>query len=114
MGISRKYHQEIARLQEHSLFSLAGVAIEIPLLLIQGQAEIMEIIAVNDMKLVNIPLKELDLPEGVLIAGIHRGQKVIIPDGETKILEDDKVIIFCLLSDIAELEKLFRKKRHFI
>ncbi|MDY3239925.1 MAG: Trk system potassium transporter TrkA [Anaerovoracaceae bacterium] len=83
-------------------------------LLIQGQAEIMEIIAVNDMKLVNIPLKELDLPEGVLIAGIHRGQKVIIPDGETKILEDDKVIIFCLLSDIAELEKLFRKKRHFI
>ncbi len=83
-------------------------------LLIQGQAEIMEIIAVNDMKLVNIPLKELDLPEGVLIAGIHRGQKVIIPDGETRILEDDKVIIFCLLSDIAELEKLFRKKRHFI
>ena len=83
-------------------------------LLIQGQAEIMEIIAVNDMKLVNIPLKELDLPEGVLIAGIHRGQQVIIPDGETKILEDDKVIIFCLLSDIAELEKLFRKKRHFI
>ncbi len=83
-------------------------------LLIQGQAEIMEIIAVNEMKLVNIPLKELDLPEGVLIAGIHRGQQVIIPDGETKILEDDKVIIFCLLSDIAELEKLFRKKRHFI
>ncbi|MGN1415149.1 MAG: Trk system potassium transporter TrkA [Anaerovoracaceae bacterium] len=83
-------------------------------LLIQGQAEIMEIIAVNDMKLVNIPLKDLDLPEGVLIAGIHRGQQVIIPDGETKILEDDKVIIFCLLSDIAELEKLFRKKRHFI
>lgn len=83
-------------------------------LLIQGQAEIMEIIAVNEMKLVNIPLKELDLPEGVLIAGIHRGQQVIIPDGETRILEDDKVIIFCLLSDIAELEKLFRKKRHFI
>lgn len=83
-------------------------------LLIQGQAEIMEIIASNDMKLVNIPLKELDLPDGVLIAGIHRGRKVIIPDGETKILEDDKVIIFCLLSDIAELEKLFRKKRHFL
>ena len=83
-------------------------------LLIQGQAEIMEIIAVSDMKLVNIPLKELDLPEGVLIAGIHRGQQVIIPDGNTRILEDDKVIIFCLLSDIAELEKLFRKKRHFL
>jgi len=83
-------------------------------LLIQGQAEIMEIIATNDMKLSNVPLKEMQLPEGVLIAGIHRGQQVIIPDGETRILEDDRVIIFCLLSDIAELEKLFRKKRHFI
>lgn len=83
-------------------------------LLIQGQSEIMEIIATNDMKLSNIPLKDLQLPDGVLIAGIHRGQDVIIPNGDTVILEDDKVIIFCLLSDIAELEKLFRKKRHFL
>ncbi|MCI8610083.1 MAG: Trk system potassium transporter TrkA [Firmicutes bacterium] len=83
-------------------------------LLIQGQAEIMEIIAVPGMKLVDIPLKDLDLPEGVLIAAIHRGQQVIIPSGNTKILEDDKVIIFCLLTDIAELEKLLRKKRHFL
>lgn len=66
------------------------------------------------MKLANIPLKDLQLPDGVLIAGIHRGNEVIIPSGETKILEDDKVIIFCLLSDIAELEKLFRRKRHFL
>ena len=83
-------------------------------LLIQGQAEIMEIIATNDMKLANVPLKDLQLPEGVLIAGIHRGNQVIIPNGFTHILENDKVIIFCLLSDIAELEKLFRKKRHFL
>ena len=83
-------------------------------LLIQGQAEIMEIIAVPGMKLVDISLKELALPEGVIIAAIHRGQQVIIPDGDTKILEDDKVIIFCLLTDIAELETLLRKKRYFL
>ena len=82
-------------------------------LLVQGQAEIMEVIATNDMKLSNVTLKELHLPDGVLIAGIHRGQEVIIPNGDTKILEDDKVIIFCLLSDIAEMEKLLRKKRLF-
>ena len=83
-------------------------------LLIQGQAEIMEIIATDDMKLTNIPLKDLQLPDGVLIAGIHRGQEVIIPNGFTEIQKDDKVIIFCLLNDIAELEKLFRRKRHFL
>ena len=83
-------------------------------LLIQGQAEIMEIIATNDMKLANVPLKDVDLPDGVLIAAIHRGQKVIIPNGDTKILEDDKVTIFCLLSDIGELEKLFTARKAFL
>ena len=83
-------------------------------LLIQGQAEIMEIIAGNDMKLANIPLKDVHLPDGVLIAAIHRGQQVIIPNGDTKIMADDKVTIFCLLSDIGELEKLFTAKKAFL
>ena len=83
-------------------------------LLIQGQAEIMEIIASDEMKLANVPLKDVNLPDGVLIAAIHRGQQVIIPNGETKILEDDKVTIFCLLTDIGELEKLFTAKKAFL
>lgn len=82
-------------------------------LLIQGQAEIMEIVASNHMKLANIPLCDLDLPEGVLIAAIHRGQQIIIPDGNTIIQPNDKVTIFCLLSDIAELEVLFKEKKGF-
>ena len=82
--------------------------------LIQGQAEIMEIIASNEMKLANVPLKDVALPDGVLIAAIHRGQQVIIPNGDTRILEDDKVTIFCLLTDIGELEKLFTAKKAFL
>ena len=83
-------------------------------LLIQGQAEIMEIIASNDMKLANVPLKDFALPDGVLIAAIHRGQQVIIPNGDTRILEDDKVTVFGLLTDIGELEKLFTAKKAFL
>ena len=79
-------------------------------LLIQGQAEIMEIIASEDMKLANTPLKHVKLPDGA----IHRGPKVIIPNGDTKIMADDKVTIFCLLSDIGELEKLMTTKRGFL
>ena len=82
-------------------------------LLIQGQAEIMEIIASDEMKLTNVTLSELDLPDGVLIAAIHRGNRVIIPDGNTVILPDDKVTRFCLLSDIAEVESLFKPRRSF-
>ena len=83
-------------------------------LLIQGQAEIMEIIASDDMKLANTPLKYVKLPDGVLIAAIHRGPKVIIPNGDTEIMADDRVTIFCLLSDIGELEKLMTTKRGFL
>lgn len=83
-------------------------------LLIQGQAEIMEVIATNDMQLSNVALNELALPEGVLIAAIHRGNQVIIPKGNTQIIEDDKVTIFSLLADIGELEKLMTTKRGFL
>ena len=79
-------------------------------LLIQGQAEIMEIVAHSHMKMIDVPLRKLDLPDGMLIAAIHRGQKVIIPDGNTVIKWNDRVIILSLLSEIGDLEKLLKNK----
>jgi len=78
--------------------------------LIQGQAEIMEIVARNHLYIMDTPLKDLHLPEDVLIVAIHRGSQVIIPNGDTKILEGDRVIILCLLSEIPVLESLLRLK----
>ena len=77
--------------------------------LIQGQAEIMEIIATSHMKILGRPLRELKLPDTIIIAAIHRGTKVIIPDGDTEILEDDKVILLSLLSDLSGTEKLLKE-----
>lgn len=73
--------------------------------LIQGQAEIMEIIATPTMKFLDIPLKNLNLPRGLIIAAIHRGHEVIIPNGDTAIKTDDRVMILSLLSDISNTEK---------
>ena len=81
--------------------------------LIQGQAEIMEIIATPHMKILEKPLRELDLPKGIIFAAIHRGTDVIIPNGNTEILEDDKVILLSLLSDISTTEKLLTDKGRF-
>ena len=81
--------------------------------LIQGQAEIMEIIATPHMKILDKPLRELDLPKGIIFAAIHRGTDVIIPNGDTVILEDDKVILLSLLSDISTTEKLLTDKGRF-
>lgn len=76
--------------------------------LIQGQAEIMEIVASDHMKLIDTPLRELELPSGILVAAIHRGLEVIIPKGDTVIEEDDRVIIFSLLTELPELEKFLK------
>lgn len=76
--------------------------------LIQGQAEVTEIIVTDDMKLLHRPIKELELPQGVIIGAIHRGYDVIIPEGDTAIKEGDRIMIISLLSEVAALEKILR------
>ena len=76
--------------------------------LIQGQAEIMEIVAADHMKMTERALKDIRFPDGVIVAAIHRGTEIIIPDGDTIIEKNDRVTILCLLSELTELEKLLR------
>jgi len=79
--------------------------------MIQGQAEFIEILAIKNMRLTGTPLSELNLPEGIIIAAIHRGDRAIIPKGDTIIEEGDRVIIFFLLSNLQKLEKFFQTKK---
>ena len=72
-------------------------------MLVQGQAEIIEVVATPGMKMVGDTLQNLNLPKGVLIASIYRQGEVIIPDGNARIKDGDRVIRFSLLSDIADL-----------
>lgn len=77
-------------------------------ILIQGQGEVMEIVANKNMKITNKYIKNLKLPEGMLLTAIDRdNNQVIIPNGNTKILDGDKVTIFYLLSELNEVDKLF-------
>jgi trk system potassium uptake protein TrkA len=52
-------------------------------------------------------LKQLHLPDGVMIAAIVRGEEVLVPYGNSMIQGGDKVIVFALPKAIAALEKLF-------
>lgn len=76
--------------------------------LIEGQAELMEIIATPHMSILDTPISELELHEGIIIAAIHRGSDVIIPTGDTEIHEDDKIILLSLLRDRAITETLLK------
>lgn len=79
--------------------------------LIQGQAEFIEIWAEKGMPLTEKVLADLDIPEGVIIAAIHRKDQIIIPDGHTRIQDEDRVVILSLLSSISSLEGLIKQPK---
>ena len=73
-----------------------------------GMAEALEFKVLADSKLTNVPLKDLKLRKGVLIAGIVRGKESIIPGGEDMILPEDKVIVISEGSQIYELSDILQ------
>ena len=76
-------------------------------LLKEGEAEIVELIAKKNSKIINKPLKTVNLPNNAIIGAIIRKEEAIIPHGEDLITEDDKVIIFTKTTEIKKLEQLF-------
>lgn len=76
--------------------------------LMDGRAEALEFKVQADFEALQIPLKELALKKDILIAGIVRGRKNIIPSGDDVIAAGDRVIILAAghalntLSDILE------------
>jgi trk system potassium uptake protein TrkA len=67
--------------------------------------------ATKNMRLTDLPLSKLKIPEGIIIAAVHRGEEAIIPNGDTIIEEGDKVIVFFLLSQLQNLEKFFQTRK---
>jgi len=61
--------------------------------LVNNKVEALEFIAKEDKRLLNIPLKSLKLKSKILIAGIIRDGKAIIPNGDDVIMLNDSVIV---------------------
>ena len=78
----------------------------------QGAAESLEIIARGDRrssKVVSRRIEQIDLPEGVQIGAIVRGDEVIMAHHDTVILTDDHVIVFLPSKrQVRAVEKLFQ------
>ncbi len=76
--------------------------------LMDGKAEALEFNVRADFKHLGIPFKELPIKSNILIAGIIRGKKTIIPSGDDMILSGDKVIVLAAnqrLNDLSDIIK---------
>ena len=81
--------------------------------LMEERMEALETIAMETSDIVNKPIKKIKFPEGAMIGAVVRGDEVIIPDGETIVKPDDKVIIFALHKSVAEVEKSLMVKLEY-
>lgn len=95
-----------ARALENSM----GSNIETLYKLMDGKAEALEFNVRKGAKIIGVPIKNLPIKQGVLIAGIIRERKTaIIPTGEDIIGEGDKVIVLASASHrLGDLSDILR------
>lgn len=72
-----------------------------------GFGELIEAEALETSPLVGAPLREVNLPQGVLIGAIVREDEVISPRGHTVIQAKDRVVLFAKADVIRKVEALF-------
>ena len=72
-----------------------------------GGAEAIEFTVGPGTKHLGVPLKDLRLRPGVLLAVIVRGKDIIIPEGSSYLQEGDQVIIIARESGILDLNAIY-------
>ncbi len=91
-----------ARALQNSL----GSNVETLYKIMDGKAEALEFNVQPDFRFLEVPLKEMKLKTNILVAGIIRGHKTIIPAGDDVIRSGDKVIVLSTehrLQDLADI-----------
>lgn len=75
-----------------------------------GAAEAMEFTVRDTTRYLNVPLKDLNLKSGILLAVIMRGSEIIIPEGSSHIQEGDSVILISRGRRILDLNDIYAEE----
>lgn len=70
-------------------------------------ASLIEFIAGNKAKITRKPLKDINFPRNAIVGAVMRGNRVIIPHGETHIQPQDRAVVFTLPDAVHEVDRLF-------
>ena len=73
-----------------------------------GDAELVDAIALETSSLVNKPLRDAQLPEGVMIGAVVRDGAVQMPTGETIIRAGDRIVLMSMRENVKDVEQMFR------
>ena len=104
-SVSSNVLSRYARALQNSL----GSNVETLYKLMDGKAEALEFRVQTDFPMTNVPLKDMRLRSGILIAGIIRNRKTIIPSGVDVILPGDRVIVLSAASGMHDLSDILKQ-----
>lgn len=91
-----------------ALHNSVGSHVEKLYKIMDGNAEALKFNVKEDFKYTNIPLKDIDFKPNILISGILRNRKAVIPTGDTVILPGDKVIVISAEHRLYDLADIIR------
>ena len=72
-----------------------------------SEAEVLEFIVKPNSPATKSLIKDMRLPQDVIIGGIVRGDKAFIAVGDTKIIAYDRVVVFSMPGSIAKIGEFF-------
>jgi trk system potassium uptake protein TrkA len=73
-----------------------------------SEAEMIEAQVLSTSPISGRLLRDVEFPEGVLVGALMKGDRVLKPAGDTKIEEGDVIALFCMTSDVPEVERLLQ------
>lgn len=89
-----------------ALHNSRGSQMETLYRLLDGKVEALEFVVRPDFAKLDVPLKEMRLKKGILIAAIIRGGKTIIPTGDDCISGDDHVVVVATGHALKDLSNI--------
>jgi len=75
-----------------------------------GKAEAIEFTVGPSTRHLGVPLKDLSLKSGILIAVIVRGKDIIIPEGSSYLTADDSVILIAQPGTVLDLNDIYQEE----
>lgn len=72
--------------------------------LLDDAVEIFEVEAGSGCRLMQVPLADLGLPRGVLVAALRRGDRILVPTGADQIREHDSVLLITTTKSASKLD----------
>lgn len=73
-----------------------------------AEAEMLEAQVLGTSAIAGKRMRDIDWPEGAIVGMMLKNDKVVLPNGDTKVQEGDVLTVFAMRDDVAAVESLFQ------